>query len=181
MSKKRPFFQIHQIETGLYTSGGEFFLETGDVYIGPYHKLPNEQYFTGFKPLERSIELFTVVNDVIGDPVYRRITKIKTGKYIQPIFKPQVATDDEMKSGEYRRYFVQQKNDPIGTIIEIDKDQYASVNITNGPGINGLLWRSISFIWRVNTSNEDIYKMNAITINGLEGEFRGLLKYLKIF
>lgn len=181
MSKKRPFFQIHQIETGLYSTGGEFFLETGDPYVGPYHKLPNGQYFTGFKPIGSSVELFTVVNDVVGDPTYRRITRIKTGKYIQPIFKPQVPTDDEMKAGEYRRYFVQQKNDPIDTIIEIDKEQFASVNITNGPGINGLLWRSVSFIWRVNTTNEDVYKMNTITVSALEGEFRGIMKYLKIF
>lgn len=41
----KPYFNLHQIQKGLYSAGGEFVLSDGSEYIGAYHILPTSQKF----------------------------------------------------------------------------------------------------------------------------------------
>ena len=65
MAKTRPYFALHQIDTGKYTRGGEYYKLDGDVYVGPYHILPNDQIFTGFVPAISSVEIYTLTGELL--------------------------------------------------------------------------------------------------------------------
>ena len=179
MSVRRPYYAIHQILTGQYTSGGEYYRESGEVYRGPYHVLPNEQVFTGFVPNRNSEELFVLSAQLVQESQYRKITKIKTGKYLSPRFYFPQLSEEEINQGFFVRYFVQQKNSPRSTIVEIDEDQFNGVNLVNGPGINGALWRKTSLQWLTRATDADtLATLNANTLFYSEQIFPGITQYL---
>lgn len=178
MSKKRPYYPIHKITTGKYTTGGEFYTDTGMPYIGPYHILPNGQYYTEFVPSNKSYELYDSISLNSENLVYNSLSKIKNNNYVAPIYFLPRPEPDQYKLGYFIRYFVQKKSDPKTTIMEIDRDQYISVNTTNGPGINGVLWRRAELDWRINGDISFVSQINSNTINQKEIEFPGIAKYI---
>lgn len=179
MSKARPYFALHQIDTGLYTRGKEYYSKDGVEYIGPYHKLPNGMIFTGFVPTDRSTELFLLSNQIVASTEYRTLTKIATGKYIEPIYSAPRPSDDDYSNGFIFRYFVQKRNDPAGSIIEIDKEQYDGINRSNGPGINENVWRKLTIAWYIRGDGNSVAALNSNTLHKAAVNFYGLIQYVK--
>ena len=49
-----PYYPKSQIQTGIYTNGGEFILSTTDeIYVGYYYELSNGEKYTGKTPDEK--------------------------------------------------------------------------------------------------------------------------------
>lgn len=145
---KTPFYNLHQIEKGFYTSGGEFVLKDGSEYVGSYHKLPSGQQFTGFRPEKGSVEIFELRLNPNPDILrYNQITGNEINRYDPPVsFQPMPTTDD-YKKGKIERFLVQKRNSPLNTILEIDHLQYQSINTKNNPGINGVIYNSVRIDW----------------------------------
>lgn len=180
MPLNQPYYSQHQILTGQYTPGGEFILSTGDDYIGGYHALPNGHFFTEFNPSQKSTELFLKRNDWTHDvKTYNKIKNIITNNYVQPtpyLLRPSL---DDYNDGYVYRYFVQKRNNPLVTIIEIDADQHNTINTQNQPGINGIIWNSVLIKWKI--AGAYIYDFNEREIIQAEirNNFIRLRSYLK--
>lgn len=180
MPIRKPYYASHQIISGRYTPGNEYVLSDGVDYIGSYHALPNGQVFTGGIPKKDSEELFEKRID-ISDTVlkYNSLKGVGISKYISPIpYQPSPNADD-YSTGEIQRFFVQKRNNPLATIIEIDTNQFNSINIVNAPGINGDIWNKIMITWKISRFPvDDIAIINRRALINSENNFPGIGLYI---
>lgn len=177
---QRPYYNLHQIQTGQYTTGNEFVLSTGEVYIGPYHILPNGQRFTGFQPETNSAEIFEIRLNPTADILrYNQITGKEINRYLAPNpYYPRPSVDD-YRLGWIERFFIQNRNSPINTIMEIDSPQYNSINTQNSPGINGVLWNKLRLEWKISKIPMDDAKyLNLRSVQLAEPSFAGISQYI---
>lgn len=178
MPRKRPYFPLHRITTGKYTKGGEYVLENGSDYIGPYHILPNGWLYSGFIPHSTSVDLYDI--DVHSDKniKYMELTSIKTFNYISPVYTLPQPSIQDYNNGYFVRYFVQKRSNPIRSIIEINYDQYTTINKINGPGINGYIWNSSQLKWHIRGHIDSIKFENQRSLNLTESTFSGISNYI---
>ncbi len=174
----QPYFNLHQIKTGLYTSGDEFVLRDGSLYVGSYHILPTGQLFTGFQPEPTSVEIFEKRLNPTQDILrYNQITGNEINRYVPPISYSPSPTMDDYKKGKIQRFFVQKRNSPLNTILEIDSQQYNQINVQNNPGINGIIYNSLLFDWIISKiPKDDAFYLNQLTLqkNTLNFPYIGL-------
>lgn len=150
MPVRKPYYALHQIITGKYTPGDEYVLDTGEDYIGAYHVLPNGQVFTGPRPIPTSAELFEKRNDLAPSvKLYNSILNLKVSQYDSPVAYQPMPTPSDYERGVIQRFFVQKRNNPSVTIVEIDSVQYNSINTTNSPGLNGVIWNKLLLQWKI--------------------------------
>lgn len=183
MAIQRPYFNLHQVITGQYTSGDEYVFANGVDYVGPYHILPTNQYFTGPRPEDDSVEVFIKRRNVTEDAlVYNQITKNPIPQYEVPVsFEPRPNLDD-YQFGEIERFFVQKRNSSLNSIIEIDSVQYNKINTKGKPGINGVVWKSLKIIWKISKLPvNDLAYENQRKVIAAENDFPGISKYLTNF
>jgi len=177
MAIQKPYYAKHQIVTGQYSPGGQYITENGIDYIGGYHILPTGQAFSEFSPKDNSIELFIKKFDISEDVrSYNKIQGIKNVNYIQPspiLVRP---TLDDYNDGFIYRFFVQKRNNPLITTIEIDNEQYNSINTQNKPGINGVIWNSYMIKWKITGATIDEHNQREID-KSITAGFIGLKKY----
>lgn len=180
MAVKRPYFNLHQIITGKYSEGNEFILESGEIYVGSYHVLPTGQRFTGFRPEPKSAELFEIRLNPTQDILkYNQISENGINKSVSPISMSPQITLEQYKKGRIQRFFVQKRNSPENTIVEIDSQQFNQINTQNNPGINGIIWNKLMIWWRISKiPMEDVYYLNQLETQKNEPNFPGLGKYL---
>lgn len=175
MAINQPYYAQHQILTGQYTPGEELVLANGSNYVGGYHILPNGHYFTGFNPSEKSVELFEKRNDWSADvTTYNRIKQIVTMNYVQPTPYLSIPTLDDYNDGYLYRYFVQKRNNPLVTIMEIDVNQFNAINTKNQPGLNGTIWNSAVIKWKLTGSNILEFNLRELEQAEILYKFRGL-------
>lgn len=176
MPIRKPYFNLHQIQTGQYTSGGEFVLATGEVYIGAYHVIPTGQRFTGFRPETGSVELFELrLNSTYDILTYNKLTESEGSRYLTPISFSPVPTMDDYKVGRIERFFIQKRNSAMNTILEIDSPQFNSINTKNNPGINGVIYNSLRVEWIISKIPiEDARYLNSFTVQKSLPTFPGL-------
>ncbi len=121
----RPYYNLHQITTGKYSSGGEFVIKDGSIYIGAYHILPNGQKFSGFRPEKGSIELYDLrLNPTQDIQRYNQITGNAINRYLTPISFSPLPTLEEYNNGRIERFFIQKRNSALNSIMEIDSIQF---------------------------------------------------------
>lgn len=180
MPIKKPYYGLHQIVTGQYTPGNEFILDDGSDYIGTYHVLPNTQLFTGARPDMNSKQLYPKRLDLNADVKrYNRVTDNDASKYVSPIAYQPFLTGDDYEVGEIERFFVQKRNNPIYTIVEIDANQFNSINVNNSPGINGVIWNSLLIPWKIsNIPKDDAATLNRRRLVMNQEIFRGIGNYI---
>ena len=169
-------YNERQIITSQYTSGGEFTLD-GNDYIGSYHILPDGTHWT--LDTQSSESKFLSKYDVyeFDEEVkrFKRNIPNKAPRYISPIpYTPNVDQIDYTYQ-TIERYFVQNVSNSK-VIIEIDLDQYRSINIRNYPGIDGLLWRKTMVTWYLNKTMAAI--KNPVHIKTANKQIPGLSDYL---
>jgi len=177
---RQPHYNLHQILLGQYTSGGEFVIESGEEYVGGYHVLPNGQRFSEFRPTDKSVELFEKrINPTQDILRYNQITGNQINKYVPPISYQPLPTVEEYKKGHFDRFFVQKRNSPLNTIIEIDGQQFNQVNTLNNPGINGVLWNRLQINWKISKiPSEDAYYLNRYALQVSTPKFPGIGEFL---
>lgn len=179
MPLPRPHYNLHQITTGLYARPGQLVDSTFNDYEGLYHKLPNGQMFSGERPSNNSIELFTKRFDISPDvQTYNSIRQIKASKYISPVPYTPVPNSIEIQNGKMLRYFVQKRNNPLNSIVEVDIDQYNSVNPSNNPGINEVIWVKTYLTWTIAGNREMAIQLNTNEVIAAQLTFPGLQSYL---
>lgn len=180
MAIRTPYYGDHQIVAGQYTAGNEYVLDNGDDYVGAYHVLPNGQLFTGSNRSTRSRQLFEKRIDLSEDvKIYNRINKLDVGRYVSPVIYLPRPTKSDYRAGKFQRYFVQKRNSPQYTTLEIDAEQYNTINVKNRPGINGMLWIRGSLTWYISLLPPDqIVTLNDIQIDNLSKILIGIRKNL---
>ena len=176
----QPYYNLHQIITGRYSSGNEFVLKNGEIYVGSYHILPTGQRFSGFQPEPSSVELFELRLNPTQDILrYNQITGNEINRYIPPILYSPIPTLDDYKKGKIQRFFVQKRNSPLNTILEIDYNQFNSINTENNPGINGVIYNKVLLEWRISKiSTQDASYLNNLEIQKNLPNFPYLNLYL---
>lgn len=171
-------YPLQQVEKGLYTKGGEYvIMNTGEDYIGLYHILPNEKIYSGDEPHNSAKQLQKKLYNVSEDvKLFNRLKNNTLSNYKSPIAMKPYPEKSDYEEGFYHRCFVQKRNNPINTIIEIDAEQYYKINTNNREGINGIIWRDIVIEWRIIGINADILNYN--TLKDAEKEFPGILNHI---
>lgn len=181
MSKiKRPFYNLHQLKTGLFTSGGEFVLKSGEIYVGSYHETPGNQRFSGFQPEKGSVEIFELrLNPTPEILIYNRITGNEINRYSTPSSYSPIPSLDDYSRGKIERFFIQKRNSTLNSIMEIDQVQFTSINVKNNPGINGVIWNKLRIDWIISKIPlNDASYLNGLTISKNSVEFPHLETFL---
>jgi len=180
------FYRENNIITGLYTAGGEFVDSTYKNYVGPYHILPDTTYWKGFNPQESPIQIYKRDQIDFDAEVltYKSKTLHKVSNYTAPVpYTPNAGTID-YSYAVIQRYFVQSINQPYYNIIEIDIDQYRSINIRNNPGIDGLIWKSTFLDWNLNAEiasikNPHVIELASKKLPGIRNYLVNILEFTK--
>lgn len=177
--KVEPYYPLYKINTGLYTPGGEF-IKYNDLsdYIGLYHKLPNEQIWTNSIPSNNS-ELLLIKNNNFSDDVklYNSRNNITIIEYSVPISYYPNPTENDYITGFIYRCFIQKRNNPRQTVMEIDSEQYNSLR-NNNNGLNKSIWNSITFKW--NITGQYAQTLNKDNIIKYSSNFPGLIEYFNV-
>lgn len=179
--KFEPKYPISQIQIAKYTDGDEYILyHNHEPYIGLYHILPNGEAWTDEVPNRGKTKLLIEKKNSFIDSEdvaqYNKINEIVSNEYISPEYYFPVITNDQYKKGFIKRYFVQKRNNPLKTIIEIDWEQYIHINNNNIKGINKIIWRGIVIIWSLDKSRA--LELNKNELDKQEIKFPGIKKYL---
>jgi len=172
-------YPLHSIQTGLYTSGNEYvvWVDNQAEYVGQYHILPNGQAWTGAIPSSESKYLSKKTYEY-SDSVkaYNALRLQIESQNVAPIEHHPRPTPQDYTRGYIFTCFVQKRNNPLPTIVEISPQQFNSITYKNGPGINSLLYNSTQIKWMLTTSLAAV--LNAQGIRESEKKFPGIEKYL---
>ncbi len=180
MSIQVPYYNLHQIATGLYSEGNEFVLADGTDYVGMYYVIPTGQRFSGPRPERTSRELFVKrINQTNDSLIYNKINDVGFPNYISPVAIEPIPSENDYNRGFMQRFFVQKRNSPLNTILEIDSPQYNKINTTNRPGINGVIWNKLRFDWKISKMpSADTAYLNQLILVRSEQDFPHIGKYV---
>lgn len=171
-----PFFPKNRVTENLYTNGGEYAVrKTGLDYTGYYHKVFTGSTFTGKNP--QVTPIFELVpyqqleNIDITSPqgffnkdsaVFNSIKNIK-GKsaIIPPSGVPQpkypTLTNDDYVLGEFQRYFLKKRNQPI--YVEILKEDYTNIRKDKG-GTIFTMYLPFFLPWKITGDPQNVLDTN---------------------
>jgi hypothetical protein len=182
--RKKLYYPKSHIITGLQTSGKEWMLEDGTEYVGYYHKYIDGTVLTlaDYSPTQ-SKTLIPYIDKTTQPEsrIYDTIAK-DTSKYKAPIYKYPIPTESDYKKGFYTRYIIQRRN-YLQEIIEIDSEQYSSLN-TPDTGIDGNLYKGITLDWKLTGTKNDtstekgVEDTNRRLVELKDFDMKGLKQYL---
>ena len=180
MSIQVPYYNQHQIISGQYTEGNDFVSKDGVDYVGLYYIIPTGQRFTGSRPEPKSQELFVKrINQTSDTLIYNNLNDNSFPKYVNPVLMVSFPESDDYGRGFMERFFVQKRNSPINTIMEINSEQFNKVNTTNKPGINGVIWNKLRLNWKISKiPQQDAKTLNGLSIVKAEHNFPYISRYL---
>ena len=165
----------NKIQTGLYTTGGEYVLaSTRQSYVGSYYKLSNGKIFSG---------------ENLNDPATKELLKEPTAadgseheggtddKFNIPT-PPLLPTPQDYKNGEFIRYFICRRNQPL--FIEIDKttfNKYKQKDIT----VSWKIYKPFSLFWVLTGDINQVAQTNknVTELTETKEKVLGLSLYLK--
>jgi len=178
-----PKYPLGKILTGQYTVGNEYveYLNQGRDYIGLYHVLPNNEAWSETVPTPGTSKLLIIKKYNFSDDVrtYNDNSNSHQNNYKSPAIYFPILTAEDYRRGKFLRYFVQKRNNPMNTIIEISPDDYYSVNSNNKMGINGVIWNAVQIEWHINSTLAE--NMNRQAVEFTSAEFVGMNRYIKNF
>jgi hypothetical protein len=156
-----------------YTVGDKFLLNDKS-YIGTYNEGPDNNYYTGETYTFGISELLTPINKEnkkyrIGHPDY---DKLKSGfterdvKYATDYY-PQI-TDEDIQNGFIIRHFAQPWNDENSRIVEIDEDQFNSID-------EGY-YQKVELKWLISGNIDGVIMSNSRQINEVKDKMINITK-----
>lgn len=171
-------YPIHSIRTGQYTKGKQYrHWDSLTEYIGLYHVLPNGQIWTDHEPSPQSIMLVEIKpTDSQTVITYNNIKNIIPVESSSPTPYYPKPNDQQYLDGYIYRCFVQKRNNPYPTIIEINSDQFNAMSTANSNSINPVIWNSVEIKWMLD--KKLAVDMNRNNIAEAEKTFKGLARYL---
>jgi|DEB19_MinimDraft_3_1074340.scaffolds.fasta_scaffold26424_2 hypothetical protein len=179
MARLKLFYPKNEIEAGFYANPGEFILENGDEYIGPYCKADGV-LVTGNKPTKSSRRLLSTDIQHLKEKnfTYFKLTKTAFDRHVTPKLYIPEPTNKDYVNGQFKRYFVQKINQS-DYILEIDKQQYDDANDKNKPGINLKLYRKGIVEWML--TGADAAEINNKTLLLKERTYTTIRQYFSDF
>jgi len=163
----------NKIKTGLFTSGGEYvFASTQQSYTGPYYKLYNGKFFSGANQNDLKTQELTPVEPGGGHLGRNDYPNTSTP------YSPLLPTPQDYKNGEFVRYFVCRRNQPM--FIEIDKITFNKYK-QKDPTISWKLYKPFSLFWVLTGDINQVAQTNKNVTEFIETKENvlGLSLYLK--
>ena len=172
-------------------SNGEFTMNDGKSYVGPYYITFNGKYYTGINPQDKnSLEIFkNVERDEINKKInlnessikYNKINKFKPlDELLEPISYLYKPNNNDYTKGKITRYFAKERKLRNYKIIEIDQNTFDDIfyqkGIYNYPG-----WDVISLFWMISDGKFPlpfVESQNKRIIEIKNKSFIGLREYL---
>ena len=191
-----PFFPKNRVTENLYTNGGEYAVKkTGLDYTGYYHKIFTGAVFTGKTP--QTTPVFELIpyqqleNIDITSPqgffnkdsaVYNSIKNIK-GKsaIIPPSGVPQpkypVLNNENYELGEFQRYFLKRRNQPL--YVEILEEDHTNI-IKNKGGTIFTMYSPFSLPWKITGNPQSVLdtNKNIVLLTERDNNFKDFSKFL---
>jgi hypothetical protein len=171
------YYPLSQITSNLYTNGNEFiYLNNRSSYIGYYWKTSSEKYYTGKTPQDlpndeiipvsipsqtsitpSDIDInFSYYNEDGISSEYIELTN-PVSPSLLPTYSPNIPTQQDYQTGEYRRYFCKKTNEII--YLEINKDTYDKL-INKDSTILYQLYQPFNMPWKLTGNKSDIFITN---------------------
>ena len=179
MARKKLFYTKNQITENLYTSGNEYQLSDGTVYIGLYHRYSTGEIYT--EPTwnaktSKPLSVFLTQSEQIK--TYRKnASNIKTKFKSPQRHFPKISIDDIQRT-YIDRYFLYKINDK--QVIEIDKQQYGQINAkqidTNiyvGIRATWIISGNVNTVTNGNVTTPGVIQRNQSTINRINRQYPG--------
>jgi len=154
-----------------YTQGDAFML-SGQPYIG-YYNVNIQGTFTDKIYTDKSIKLYPlefVLNE--QGQRYQQLADdrglVTDQEFSDPMYFRPSTTRDDFKRGYIARYFIQQRNDINGKVLEVGKPQYELLS-DQAAGLNPNYYKSVQLRWKLTGPREDIMKDGLIYTPGVVG------------
>lgn len=169
---------IYNMRDIRYTKGLEFYTLDGLEYKGYYYiDSKNNVAHTYTKGVKYGKVL--VPRHTFNTETARLRSKVKGGS-MSPIPILPSPTDYDYTNKAIIRYFVQKKNSPLNTIIEIDETQYNKVRLAESNSfINSNIYNSLSIEWRIAGNEDYVYNSNKKIVEESESSFKGIKNFIK--
>jgi hypothetical protein len=167
------YYPLSQTTPNLYTNGGEFQIKsTGIPYAGYYFKTSTGQYFTGRNQNDNPVIEIILTNSSVAvdnnqivlpkvttlrSPIYNSIKPISTIQIFNPIYNPNIPTQQDYQIGEYRRYFCKKTNEII--YLEIDQNTFDKLS-SQSPTILWSLYQPFFLPWNLTGTEEQVATVN---------------------
>jgi hypothetical protein len=166
----------NKIKSNLYTQGGEFiYVSNNEGYAGDYHELYNGKFFTGktpnsanIKELKRStpIQPTNAPTSLLSDPPPPNTSL------------PLLPTSQDYKNGEFVRYFICRRNQPL--FVEINKATFTQY-VQKDSTVSWRLYKPFSLFWVLTGDINQVAQTNKNVTEFTEQKEKveGLSVYLK--
>ena len=152
------------------TETDKIYTSTGQLYVGLYF-IERGVYYQGI-PLNNSrIKLYLKKEADIRR--VRNQISVKGSQFTPVPYKPNVE-NDSLGTNTIQRYFIQKRNAPYSTIVEINKEDYSIGSFAHGGNLTSKLYRGVSLTWQFAGEKEDVMSHNKKEIEKVSGDFAGL-------
>jgi hypothetical protein len=196
------YYPKSQIQSNLYTNGGEFILSTTkEDYKGNYYKVSSGKLYSGKNPTDKPNILLSPQEDKSTyDPtnildlsnfdniisyygatsnIYDLTKNIDTNQVrLIPSFNPTLPTDQDKQNGQFNRYFCKKTNEL--KYLEIDKETYNQLQAKD-PKIAWDLYEPASLLWVIKGNQEIVFNTNKTSVFKIEQNQRwnGFSQYFR--
>ena len=194
------YFPPSQIETDLYTNGGQFQIASNDQpYEGYYFRTSEDKYYTGKNPNNPpNLLLKSTPDNNSADPeeqspssfsrnaslytlpgAYLRNTSLNlTQPPLGPIQINPNPTSEQYELGEFQRYFTKKRNSFSYT--EISQDQFKMFN-NQSSTVDFKLYLAFQIPWVISGNRNNAYNVNEKTVNRVSNNLNlyGFKSYFK--
>lgn len=155
-------------------TGEELFDYEGKSYAG-FVDMEGEFYYKSIPTTSDRAQLYT--KEQLTRARYTLNARIPNADFQPEAYVPDL-DDFEYISGLITRYFIQKRNQPITTIMEIGNKHYSQGSFEYGGTFSSSLWRGTHLTWKISGGNEEIEAYNKKEIKRVEKDFPGLSLYL---
>ena len=154
-----------------YTKG-DLYMLNAQPYIG-YYNVNVQGSFTDKVYTDKSLKLYPlefVLNE--QGQRYQQLADdrgvVTDQEFNDPMYFRPSTTRDDFKRGFIDRYFIQQRNDIRGRVIEVGKPQFDLLS-DQAAGLNPNYYKSVQLRWKLTGPREDVLKNGIILTPGVIG------------
>lgn len=199
-----PYYPKSQIQSNLYTNGGEYTTEPNQslsppTYVGYYYRVSNGKLYTGKTPQDGpSLQLYPIQTQAYAeagnltennpslisysyflDTTYSSLKNVNLDKTrLIPSYNPTIPTQQDYSVGVFTRYFCKKTNENI--YIEINKKTYDDL-FSKVSSIAWDLYTPVFTLWYLTGDKTTVAKANKGLILNIERtkKWYGFSQYFK--
>lgn len=161
-----------------YTKGLDYYTMSGFEYVGQYYINPENNIAYVYDDTKIDTKILIPRHTFNTETI--RLRSTTKGGYEAPVPIKIKPTDFEYTIGILERYFVNKRNSPLNTIVEIDIEQFSNIKSNSKKsGIDLNIYNSIRFKWMISGNIKYVQNYNLRQIRDNLKDFKGLDKFLK--